>query len=76
MRGAVDPAREARDDDQVLLPKIMGEPPCEAARRGRSVARADDRHRLPVEQVEIALCNQQRRRILKLGEQSRVQPLP
>ena len=57
-------------------PEIVRQPAREAARRRRRVARADDRHRLPVEQLEIALGDQQRRRILQLGKQPRIQPLP
>ena len=76
VRGAVDPAGEAGDDDQVLLAEVVGQPAREAAGRRRGIARADDRHRRPVEQVEIALGDQQRRRILELGQQPRIEPLP
>ena len=76
MRRAVDPAGEARDDDEVALAEIVSKAAREAARRRRGIARADDRHRRPVEQVEVALRHQQRRRVLELGQQPRIEPLP
>ena len=76
MRGAVDPAGKAGNDDKVLLPEIVREATREAARGSGGIPCADDRHRHPVEQVEIAFGHQQRRRILKLGKQPRIQPLP
>ena len=45
VRRAVDAAGKARHDDQVVLPELVGKPARKAARGGRSVARADDRHR-------------------------------
>ena len=75
VRGAVDAAGEARDDDQALLAEVVRQPAGEAAGRRRGVARADDRDGLPVEQVEVALGDQERRRIFELGEQARIEPL-
>ena len=54
----------------------MREPAREPARCGRGIARADDRDRGALEQSELALGHQQRRGIVHLGEQPRVQPLP
>ena len=45
VRRAVDPAGQARDDDQVLLPEIVRQAAREAARGRRGIARADDRDR-------------------------------
>ena len=73
---AVDSASQPRHHDQVALAKVMGKAAREAARRGRGVARADQRHGLPVEQGEVALGRQQRRRILELRQQARVKALP
>ena len=69
---AVDSPRQPGNDDHVFLPKIMRQPARKAARRRRRIARADDRHRRPVEQAEIALGDQQRRRIVQLGQQPRI----
>src|SRR5215213_1036990 len=54
----------------------MREPASETAGGRRGIARADDRDRLFVDQVEVALRHHQRRRVLKLHEQSRIESLP
>ena len=72
-RSVVDPAGKAGNDDQILLPEIVGEAAGEAA---GGVARADDRHRRPVEEVQITLGHQQGRRVFELGEETRIEPLP
>jgi hypothetical protein len=76
MRGAVDSASESRDDQNALLPEVVREPAGEAACRRRGVPRTDDRNRLPLKQVEVALGSQQRRCIVQLGKQPRKKPLP
>ena len=68
MRGAVDAAGQAGYDRHALLPEIMRQAAGEAAGGGAGVARADDRHHRPVEQAEIALGGEQRRRIVQLGQ--------
>jgi hypothetical protein len=75
MCGAIDSAGEARHDDEVVLTKVMSKTTCEAAGGSRGVAGTDDGDALPVEQVQIAFCHEQRRRILELGQQPRVEPL-
>ena len=59
-----------------MLPKVVREAACETARRGRSVPCPYDRHALAIDQVEFAPGDQQRRRVLQLGKQRRVKPLP
>ena len=76
MRGAVDPPSEPGHDDQALLAKVVRQPPREPACRRRGIACSDHRHGLPVEETEVALRDQQWRRILELGQQARVKPLP
>jgi hypothetical protein len=76
VRRAVDSASEARHDDEVVLAEIVREAAREPAGRGRGIARADDRHGLLVQQVQIAFRNQQRRRVLELGKQPRVEAPP
>lgn len=75
VRCAVDSARQTGNDDQLVLAEIVRKAAGEAAGRGRRVASADQRDRLAIEQVQIALRNQQRRRVLELREQARVEPL-
>ncbi|GAA4720263.1 hypothetical protein GCM10023325_16670 [Sphingomonas lutea] len=53
----------------------MRQPAREAARRGRGIARADHRHHPPVEQLGLPACDQQRRRIVKLRQRTRIQSL-
>ena len=74
--GAVDPAGQPRHDDQVALAKIVGEAAREAAGCRRGVAGADHRDRLPIEQANLPLRDQQRRRILQLCQQARIEALP
>jgi hypothetical protein len=76
VRRAVDAPRQARDHHQLVLSEVVRQAARKTARRRRGVARADDRDRLPVEQVEVALRDQQRRRVFQLGKQPRIQPLP
>ena len=76
MRGTVYSAREAGNHDQVLLSKVVGEAPGKAACRGGRIACADDRDRLPVEQVEVPLGHQQGRRVFQLGERAGIETLP
>ncbi len=75
MRGAVDAAGEARDDDIARRAEIVGELPGEAARGSRGVARADQGDGGPVEQIEVALDDQRRRRGLELRQQGRIEAL-
>jgi len=76
MRRAVDPAGEAGHDDQAVLAKLISEAAGESARRGRGVAGSDDGDCRAVEQTEIALGDKQRRRVLELREQARIEALP
>ena len=76
MRRRVDAAGQARDDRQALLPKVARQAPGEAAGGRRGVAGANDRHRLPLEQGEIALGDQQGGRRRQLGQQGGIKPLP
>ena len=76
MGGAVDAASKARNDDEVVLAEIMRETAREAAGSGGRIPRADNRHGLPVEQVEVALCDQEWRCVLELRQRSRIQALP
>ncbi len=75
MRRRIDPARQSGDDHRALAAEVMGQTPREAAGSGRCVARPDDCNRHAVEQIEPALGDQQRRRIVQLGQQPRVEPL-
>lgn len=75
MRSAIDATRQTRDDHQVMLAKVVSQPSCEPAGRCRRVARADDCHGQPIQQVEIAPDDQQRRRVFGFSEQSRIQSL-
>jgi hypothetical protein len=54
----------------------MGEAPSEAAGRGGSVSRANHRDGWPVEQIDIALRDQERRRIVDLGKKRGIKPPP
>ena len=72
MGSAVDATGKPRNHDQIMLAKIVGKAPSEAARRSRGVAGADNRHGLPVEQLQVAPRNEQRGRILQLGKQARI----
>jgi hypothetical protein len=51
MRRTVDPASETGGDDEVVLSEVVRQAAGKAARRGRCVARPNDRDRLPIEQV-------------------------
>ena len=51
-------------------------PTREAARRGGRVARADNGHSGPVEQSQVAPYDEQRWRVLELGQEARIKALP
>ena len=70
------PPSQSRDDHHAVLTEVVRQPAGEAAGRRRCIARADDRGRLAIEQIEVALGDQQRRCIFELREQSRIQSLP
>src|SRR5205085_112812 len=76
VRGAVDAPGEAGDDHQVLLAEVVGEAASEAARGRRSVARSDNGNGLAIEQSEVPLGSEKRRRILQFSQQPRVESLP
>ena len=69
MRRAVDAASEAADHNQPLFAEIMGKSPRETAGGGTGVACADDRDRGTVQQVDVALHDEQRRCILHLRQE-------
>ena len=71
----VDAPGKAGHDDQSLLAKVVRQSPRKAAGGRRGVAGADDRHGLPLEKREIALGDEQRRRVLHLAQQARVKRL-
>jgi hypothetical protein len=75
VRRAVYAARQPRNDDRIMLPKVVRQSPRETARRGRGVSRTDYGYRLPVEQPNPTPRDEQRWRILKLGQQARIKPL-
>ena len=76
MRRAVDAARQAGDDHRALLAEVVRQPAREAARGRRGIARADDGDRGALEQAKLPLGHEQRRRVVHLGQQARVEPLP
>ena len=76
MGRAVDAAGQAGDDDQSLAAEVVGQPAREAAGRGGSVAGADDGDGRPVEHRQIALGDEQGRRVVLLGQQARIEALP
>jgi hypothetical protein len=76
MRCAVDAPSEAGNHDEVLLAEIVRQAACKAAGCRGCIASADDCDRHSVQQVEIALGDQQWRRVLELRQQSRIEPLP
>lgn len=59
-----------------MLAKIVGQPAREAARGGGGVPGADDCDGHSVEQVEIALGDEQRRCVVELREQGWVEAVP
>ena len=75
VRCAVHATGKAGDDHNAILAEVVRQPASEAAGRRRGVARAHDRHRLAVDQVEIAFRNQQRRRILDFGKKPGIKAL-
>src|SRR5206468_1043341 len=62
--------------DEAVLAELMRQATGEAACSRRSIAGADNGDRLAVEQLEVALGHQQRRCVLLLGEEARIEPLP
>jgi hypothetical protein len=74
--GAVDAARQAADDDQLVLSEVMRETSGKPAGCGRGISSPDDRKRLPIEQIEVASRDQQRRRVFQLCQQPRIEALP
>src|SRR5690349_1801090 len=72
VRGGVDTACEAGDDDEPggaeLARQLLGE----AAPEGRGVAGADDRHRAALEEGRLAFEGQDRRRVGHLREERRI----
>src|SRR5215207_871406 len=76
MRGTVDAPGKSGDDREPLLSQVMRQAASEAAGCGGRVARPDDRDGLSVEQIEIALRDHERRRVLELCQQARIETLP
>jgi hypothetical protein len=72
VRGGVDPAGEARDDDEVSGGEFGAQFAGEADRRRARIARPDHRHARPFEKPEVALDRERGRRGFELGEQPRV----
>ena len=54
MRRRVDPARQTGGDGHALRRKVLRQSACEAARRGRGVARAHQRHPAALRQPDVA----------------------
>ena len=75
MRGGIDAARQARDDDDAALPERRGEVAAETPAIGRGVARPDHRHDRTAEQLRPPEHGQDRRRVLDCREPARISRL-
>jgi len=75
MRGGIDPARQARDDDNSGLTERSSEFAADAPADGRGVAGSDDRHDRPAQQLGPPEHGQKRRRILDRRKSARIQRL-
>jgi hypothetical protein len=72
MRHGVDAAREPRRDHEAGSADLAGELPCELGAGSRALSRADDSDGRPLQQADVALHVEHRRRCIERGERRRV----